>query len=102
MQAANQGAAEPAPPRPPRRIAINTNVAGPTPPLSAHSTSHSLSSLSVLHRQMYSSQASQDEPLLSAPSSGVSRTQSLRAQARHNDAGGLGRSISLKAVGEVC
>ncbi|KIR41949.1 YTH domain family 2 [Cryptococcus deuterogattii 99/473] len=101
VQAANQGAAEPAPPRPPRRIAINTNVAGPTPPLSAHSTSHSLSSLSVLHRQMYSSQASQDEPLLSAPSSGVSRTQSLRAQAKHNDAGGLGRSISLKAVGEL-
>lgn len=100
VQGANQGAAEPAPPRPPRRIAINTNVAGPTPPLSAHSTSHSLSSLSVLHRQMYSSQASQDEPLLSAPSSGVSRTQSLRAQAKHNDAGGLGRSISLKAVGE--
>ncbi|OXB35952.1 YTH domain family 2 [Cryptococcus neoformans] len=101
VQAANQGAPEPAPPpRPPRRIAINTTITGPTPPVSAHSASHSLSSLSMLTRPTYSSQLSQDEPIPSATSGGVSRTQSLRAQAKHSDAGGLGRSISLKAVGE--
>jgi hypothetical protein len=31
----------------------------------------------------------------------VSRTQSLRAQAKHSDSSGLGRSYSLKAAGEV-
>lgn len=56
----------------------------------------------MLTRPTYSSQLSQDEPIPSATSGGVSRTQSLRAQAKHSDAGGLGRSISLKAVGEVC
>ena len=34
--------------------------------------------------------------------SGLSRTQSLRAQAKHADNSVLGRSSSLKSTGEVC
>ncbi|WVO14378.1 hypothetical protein L204_102011 [Cryptococcus depauperatus] len=91
------------PPRPPRRIAINTTpLPTPTSPISAHSVSHSLSSLSVLNPPGYHPL---DEPVaaMNAVPTGfvrVSRTQSLRAQAKHSQAGSLGRSISLKATGE--
>ncbi|WVQ71938.1 hypothetical protein IAR50_001480 [Cryptococcus sp. DSM 104548] len=98
---------QPLPSRPPRRLAVNTTdkATGPTPPHSAHGASHSLSSLSMLSQPQYNNHGL-DEPINAGVGSGsgggagVSRTQSLRAQAKHISSGSLGRSTSLKAVGE--
>ena len=82
------------PPRPPRRISITPGVSTQQP-VSAHSASLSLSSLAMVSPPTGYS-------LLETPApAGVSRTQSLRAQAKHVEAGGLGRSASMKAAGEV-
>lgn len=97
--------AAPRPPRPPRRISVNTSSAqGATPgPPTAHAPSHSLSSLSSLASlAMLSPPPAATVVETPAPATGVSRTQSLRAQAKSLvDAGGLGRSASMKAAGEV-
>ena len=79
-----------APPRPPRR----TNGSTPASQTMSHSASQSLSSLAMV---------SPPPTTLDAPlGAGLSRAQSLRAQAKHADSSGLGRSTSLKASGEVC
>ncbi|ODN83469.1 hypothetical protein L202_01606 [Cryptococcus amylolentus CBS 6039] len=97
---------QPLPSRPSRRLAVNTTgqTTGATPPHSAHGASHSLSSLSMLSQPQYNNQGL-DEPINAGVGgngggAGVSRTQSLRAQAKHISSGNLGRSTSLKAVGE--
>lgn len=88
------------PPRPPRRIQVDTAIAEAMspPPLSAHTASHSLSSI-----QMFSPPAQRISLEESAEPSGaaVSRTQSLRNQARHSQSVSLGRSSSLRDASEV-
>ncbi|WWC90643.1 uncharacterized protein L201_005579 [Kwoniella dendrophila CBS 6074] len=70
------------PPRPPRRVSQD-----PTSP--NHAPSHSLSSLAMFNRVSLPIQPVEEQAT-------VSRTQSLRAQAKHPENGGLGRSSSLK------
>lgn len=91
------------PPRPPRRIQVSdiAHPISPPPPTSSHSVSHSLSSL-----QMFSPPAAQrisleEQSIPIGGGAGVSRTQSLRAQAKHTDTSGLGRSSSMRTAGEV-
>ncbi|WVF72871.1 hypothetical protein IAT40_007689 [Kwoniella sp. CBS 6097] len=90
------------PPRPPRRIAVSTeNLATSPQPPSAHIPSHSLSSLTMLSPPPMLMQHQQQQQYTEDQSAGganVSRTQSLRAQAKHSDGGNLGRSTSLKAT----
>nr|XP_018261549.1 uncharacterized protein I303_05987 [Kwoniella dejecticola CBS 10117]OBR83707.1 hypothetical protein I303_05987 [Kwoniella dejecticola CBS 10117] len=87
------------PPRPPRRISVATQdpSSPPAQSPSAHVPSHSLSSLAMFNRASLPVQ--QDDTTVPAGAN-VSRTQSLRAQAKHSDNGNLGRSASLKATGE--
>ncbi|KAL7422532.1 hypothetical protein Q5752_003180 [Cryptotrichosporon argae] len=80
----------PPPPRPPRRIHGSVDH-GPSPPPSAHAPSHSLSSLAMLTRGY-----EYESPNLGLGSAGVSRTQSLRAQATKVADPALGRSSSLR------
>lgn len=88
------------PPRPPRRISANpSSEAIPQSPPSAHSTSQSLSSLAALSPP--STYLTMDTPSYVPGGANVSRAQSLRAQAKHSDLSGLGRSSSMKAAGEV-
>ena len=84
----------PPPPRPPRRITNAPPNTGNSA-LPAHAVSHSLSSLTMV------------QPLLTVPQQadpgfgvGVSRTQSLRNQARHHDPSSLARSASLRSAEE--
>ncbi|WVR07547.1 hypothetical protein IAU60_004589 [Kwoniella sp. DSM 27419] len=82
------------PPRPPRRISQN-----PPQTPATHMPSHSLSSLTMLSAPVNPAVQAEDPDQLRSGAS-VSRTQSLRQQAKHAEGGGLGRSTSLKAVGE--
>lgn len=85
------------PPRPPRRIALEGFQSGShIPP--THAPSHSLSSLAMFSPP--NPTISLDSPTQTS-GAGVSRTQSLRAQAKHIDVSGLGRSSSMRAAGEV-
>ncbi|WVR00068.1 hypothetical protein IAU59_007210 [Kwoniella sp. CBS 9459] len=90
------------PPRPPRRIAVSTqNLASSAPqPPSAHIPSHSLSSLTMLSPPPVPSMQPHKDDQSAGVGANVSRTQSLRAQAKHSDGGHLGRSTSLKASRE--
>jgi hypothetical protein len=87
------------PPRPPRRIQVDAiSESMSPPPTSAHTASHSLSSMHMF------SPPNQRIPLEDqAVSSGaaVSRTQSLRNQAKHSQSISLGRSSSLRDSSEV-
>lgn len=100
-QVATKGLMGP-PPRPPRRIQVSDMVEpiSPPPPSSTHTVSHSLSSL-----QMFSPPAHrialEEQPGHVGGAAGVSRTQSLRAQAKHAETSGLGRSSSLRTPGQV-
>ncbi|OCF37996.1 hypothetical protein I316_00220 [Kwoniella heveanensis BCC8398] len=102
-EASNPSNTSAPPPRPPRRIAVSTQnlVTLPQPP-SAHIPSHSLSSLTMLSPPQVPMQQPQQHKDDQHVGSGanVSRTQSLRAQAKHSDGGNLGRSTSLKATRE--
>ncbi|RXK42434.1 hypothetical protein M231_00424 [Tremella mesenterica] len=85
------------PPRPPRRIYASGDESIPSPPTTAvHNVSHSLSSLAMFGR---SNILHHEETV--ATSAGLSRTQSLRAQAKHPESGPLGRSSSLRSTGEM-
>nr|XP_019044757.1 hypothetical protein I302_06670 [Kwoniella bestiolae CBS 10118]OCF23687.1 hypothetical protein I302_06670 [Kwoniella bestiolae CBS 10118] len=89
------------PPRPPRRISVATQDPASPPPAQspiAHAPSHSLSSLAMFNRVTLP--AAQMEEEKATAGANVSRTQSLRAQAKHSENGGLGRSTSLKGTGE--
>ncbi|WWD02320.1 hypothetical protein V865_000359 [Kwoniella europaea PYCC6329] len=89
------------PPRPPRRISVATQDPASPPPAqspSSHAPSHSLSSLAMFNRVSLPPAQVEEERL--SVGANVSRTQSLRAQAKHSENGGLGRSTSLKGVGE--
>nr|XP_019011532.1 uncharacterized protein I206_03632 [Kwoniella pini CBS 10737]OCF50313.1 hypothetical protein I206_03632 [Kwoniella pini CBS 10737] len=89
------------PPRPPRRISVAAEDHPSSPPSgqspSAHAPSHSLSSLAMFNR--VSLPVQQDE-IKATVGANVSRTQSLRAQAKHPENGNLGRSASLKGTSE--
>jgi hypothetical protein len=105
----------PAPPRPPRRISVNTqsiDLGAHSPPLSAHMTSahsasQSLSSLAAVSRKPNNTMSSEPIEEVISPymgpigGAGVSRTQSLRAQAKGGDVAPLGRSASMRTPGEV-
>ncbi|ORY35506.1 YT521-B-like domain-domain-containing protein [Naematelia encephala] len=82
-----------APPRPPRRISTQTSTSPPPPLPSAHIPSHSLSSLVMSNRPTFTTP---DE----SRGASVSRTQSLRAQAKASDPSSLGRSASLRDASE--
>lgn len=90
------------PPRPPRRISVAVQSSTPPPPAPNHSASHSLSSLAMFYRpngkEYLPSEEVQQQPMQEGAT--VSRTQSLRAQAKNADAGVLGRSASLRSAGE--
>ena len=92
------------PPRPPRRIQVPdmSDPISPPPPSSSHTVSHSLSSLQMIsppaHRISLEEQSGHGHVRGAAS---VSRTQSLRAQAKHAETSGLGRSSSLRTPGEV-
>lgn len=90
------------PPRPPRRISVAAQSTTPPPPVPNHSVSHSLSSLAMLGRPNEQALNESDENLAQPSQQGanVSRTQSLRAQAKNAEASGLGRSSSLRSAGE--
>ncbi|KAK8854707.1 hypothetical protein IAR55_003446 [Kwoniella newhampshirensis] len=87
------------PPRPPRRLSVVTqdNSTGPSTQSPSHSVSHSLSSLALFNRPPSYTTDADDQTYIGG---NVSRTQSLRAQAKNADTAGLGRSTSLKASGE--
>ncbi|ORX38432.1 YT521-B-like domain-domain-containing protein [Kockovaella imperatae] len=99
---ASPGGSQP-PPRPPRRTMADPSGASMSNPLaSAHTASHSLSSLAMLQPPRGTA-ISQDlnsslSPFSNVPS--VSRTQSLRDQARHHDISTLGRSASMRTAAE--
>ena len=88
------------PPRPPRRIsAVSLTPIPVASQVSAHSGSLSLSSLTTLNIPNGYGLSQSDEQVGDVT---VSRTQSLRAQAKNAEAGALGRSASLRSAGEVC
>jgi hypothetical protein len=87
------------PPRPPRRIQIGIPESmSPPPPISAHTASHSMSSLHMLSP---SARIQLEEDPQVAIGAGVSRTQSLRNQAKHSRNASLGRSSSLRDATDV-
>jgi hypothetical protein len=89
------------PPRPPRRIQIGIPEAmSPPPPVSAHSASHSMSSLHMLSPSTQRISLEEQTPQAMG-AAGVSRTQSLRNQAKHSRNASLGRSSSLRDAAEV-
>lgn len=88
------------PPRPPRRIQIGIPESmSPPPPISAHTASHSMSSLHMLSPSTPRIQLEEDPQV--AIGAGVSRTQSLRNQAKHSRNASLGRSSSLRDATDV-
>jgi len=88
------------PPRPPRRIQVGIPESmSPPPPTSAHTASHSLSSLHMLSPS--TPRITLDEEPQSVIGAGVSRTQSLRNQAKHSRNASLGRSSSLRDATDV-
>lgn len=91
------------PPRPPRRIRVPDMVVpiSPPPPSSTHTVSHSLSSLQMFSPPAHRISLEEQQTGPAGSGAGVSRTQSLRAQAKHADNSGLGRSSSLRTPGEV-
>ena len=88
------------PPRPPRRIPVAH--ANPTSGLaSSHTASHSLSSLTTIQPKRTSSAEPNGALVPVAGGFGVSRTQSLRDQARHHASSSLGRSASMRTAHEM-
>lgn len=90
------------PPRPPRRIQsgeLNERI--PSPASASHATSLSLSSLQMISPPAHRLALEEQQSAQMGAGAGVSRTQSLRAQAKHAEASGLGRSSSLRTAGEV-
>jgi len=88
------------PPRPPRRVQIGIPESmSPPPPVSAHTASHSMSSLHMLSPA--APRIMLDEQPEVTVGAGVSRTQSLRNQAKHSRNASLGRSSSLRDSTDV-
>jgi hypothetical protein len=88
------------PPRPPRRIQVGIPESmSPPLPVSAHTASHSMSSLHML--SPVAPIILLDEQPEVTVGAGVSRTQSLRNQAKHSRNASLGRSSSLRDSTDV-